>query len=452
MTYLDYGPGGSGGGAGQIVPIQKVKVNQNEALSIKLGSGVGGGTAGAINSNSTIAAPTIGQGSNTNIASIVTSISRGLNTILSTYNDSGHGVYGGAPDGRVQGSTYAWGSTKGEISPSASGFSNTHGKSANNGTTLGNITYPNGSTGGDGGIVTTPFTGTCTPGAGGTASSPNGKNASGYGCGGGGGYGLANGGSGSGGYARISWNKYWDTASNAYKLASVGAGGGGASGNVFKYSITPKKGEMIKFRIGKGGDGAYVSNNAVINAKKGGDTSFGEVKAGGGNPGSNVTTNPSYNPSSPITNTNNPLINGVGGTPSNICSNGNKSFINDRSRCTQGIKGSDANNTNGGKGADFIGYTYEIITEIKGPDGTITSNKTKKTLTGIGGNGGIQGDNSNGEDSIQTNDNISSGGGGSAIRDLGQVSSSSQTNITQNPTKGGKGSHGRIILEWSEYR
>ena len=209
---------------------------------------------------------------------------------------------------------------------------------------------------------------------------------------------------------------------------------------------------MIKFRIGKGGDGAYVSNNAVINAKKGGDTSFGEVKAGGGNPGSNVTTNPSYNPSSPITNTNNPLINGVGGTPSNICSNGNKSFINDRSRCTQGIKGSDANNTNGGKGADFIGYTYEIITEIKGPDGTITSNKTKKTLTGIGGNGGIQGDNSNGEDSIQTNDNISSGGGGSAIRDLGQVSSSSQTNITQNPTKGGKGSHGRIILEWSEYR
>ena len=44
-----------------------------------------------------------------------------------------------------------------------------------------------------------------------------------YGCGGGGGFGLSNGGNGSGGYARISWNMYWDTALNsgtgAYKYA-----------------------------------------------------------------------------------------------------------------------------------------------------------------------------------------------------------------------------------------
>ncbi len=460
LAYLDYGPGGSGGGGAHIVPIQQVKINPMDVISIKLGSGAAGGTAGAINTNATISNPTIGQSAYTNVGPLITKISKDSTVLLSTPNNGNYGLFGGSPTGVIEvGGLYTGVHgviTNGLLNSmqgiSVAGFSNTGGKSANNGTTLGNITYPNGSTGGDGGTTTTPFTRTCTPGRGGTSSSPNGGNASGYGCGGGGGYGLANGGMGSGGYARISWNKYWDTASNAYKLASVGAAGGGASGNIFKYSITPRKGEMIKFRIGKGGDGAYVSNNTVINAKKGGDTSFGDVKAGGGNPGSNVTTNPSYNPSSPISNTNNPLINGIGGMPSNICSNGIKSFINDRSKCTQGIKGNDANNATGGKGADFIGYTYEITTETKGPDGTITLTKTKKTLTGTGGNGGIQGDNSNGEDSIQTNDSISSGGGGSAIRDLGQVSSSSQTNITQNPTKGGKGSHGRIILEWSEYR
>ena len=49
-----------------------------------------------------------------------------------------------------------------------------------------------------------------------------------------------------------------------------------------------------------------------------------------------------------------------------------------------------------------------------------------------------------------TENNYASGGGGSSIRDLGQVSSSSQSNITNNPTKGGNGSNGKIILEWWE--
>ncbi len=51
---------------------------------------------------------------------------------------------------------------------------------------------------------------------------------------GGGGYGLTESGAGTGGYVRISWNKYWDAAldggKGGYKYAEAGAGGGGASG------------------------------------------------------------------------------------------------------------------------------------------------------------------------------------------------------------------------------
>ena len=39
-------------------------------------------------------------------------------------------------------------------------------------------------------------------------------------------------------------------------------------------------------------------------------------------------------------------------------------------------------------------------------------------------------------------------GGGASIRDLGRVDSSSQSNITNNQTKGGNGANGKIILEW----
>ena len=358
------------------------------------------------------------------------------------------GIYNGITSGGSPGSSNHL---------NVAGFSNSGGRSANNGTTLGNITYPNGSTGGDGGIVTTPFTGTCTPGAGGTASSPNGKNASGYGCGGGGGYGLANGGSGSGGYARISWNKYWDTANSVYKLASTGAAGGGASGNIFTYSIQAKANQTIKIRIGKGGKGAYVSNNTLVNSKKGGDTSFGDINVRGGNGGYSVSINPSYNPSNAMNNTtNNPLINGKGGvvpgmygdtSNTKICTFGNgstiKDYTKDNKRCIKGNKGNDGINTTGGSGGNFIGYTLTIIDK--------EGKETKKEFKGEGGNGGIldTGDNSNGKDAM-TENNYASGGGGSSIRDLGQVSSSSQSNITNNPTKGGNGSNGKIILEWWE--
>ena len=93
---------------------------------------------------------------------------------------------------------------------------------------------------------------------------------------GGGGYAFGNGGKGAGGYARISWNKYWDIASEAYKLAEVGAGGGGASGNILTYTVSVIGGQVIKVRIGKGGKGAHVSNNVIVEAKKGGDTIFGD--------------------------------------------------------------------------------------------------------------------------------------------------------------------------------
>ncbi len=475
ITYLDYGPGGSGGGAGHIVPIQKAKVNQGEALSIKIGTGGSGGTAGVINSSSTITTPTIGQGSNTNITPMITSISRGSTNILMTPNGAGFGLYGGAPTGQSLGAAIgpfygALGRTTNGIPGSfasigAAGFENTHGKTANNTSTIGANTYPNGSTGGDGGVVTTPFTGTCTPGRGGTKTSVNGTNGSGYGCGGGGGFAFGKGGNGSGGYARISWNKYWDTASNSYKMASLGAGGGGASGNVFTFSMSAKAGDMITFRIGKGGSGAYVNNNTLVNSKKGGDTVFGNIKVIGGNGGNSVSINPSYNVSNAINDTNNsPLINGLGGSiPSdNVCvvnsnsgSSGgisggvSKDYTSDNKRCIKGNKGNDAIGTSGGKGGDMKAITVEIITYTKNAEGETIANSEKKTISGIGGEGGIQGDNSNGKDANSEN-KYGSGGGGAAIRDLGQVSSSSQTNITANPSKGGNGSNGKIFLEWWE--
>ncbi len=440
VTYLSYGPGGSGGGGASIVPLRPVKVNASDTLNIIIGKGGTGGTPGLMNSSGATIAPV-----------------RGNNTGMSTYlkNSSGNNLlhaYGGdnwCPlSGDASGQIYTWGQSVGYGHPggiyngvifggmpgepnhlSIPGFSNSGGKSAGNKNQTGNITYPNGSTGGDGGTATTPFTGTCTPGKGGTSSNPAGGNATGYGCGGGGGYGLANGGAGSGGYARISWNKYWDTANSAYKLAETGAGGGGASGNVFTYSIPVKSNEIIKFRIGKGGNGAYVSNNTVIEAAKGGDTVFGDVKAGGGLGGKSVSINSGV------------LVNGAGGEVSGTCHYKTTSYINNNKKCIKGIKGSDAIGAAGGKGADFTTFTYTVIDK----DG----NETKKEVKGGGGDGGIQGDNNNGKDAGHEA-LYASGGGGAAIRDLGQVSTASQTNITKNETKGGAGSNGKIILEWYE--
>ncbi len=429
ITYLDYGPGGSGGGGAHIVPIQEINVIPKETLNVKVGSGGIGGAVGIINSDSTITNPGIGQGSNTNVTQMVTQISRGSTAILTTPNNAGKGLYGGSPTGQILGASISpyYGAvgwiTNGQpnlfTTLTSLGFSNTTGKTANNTTSIGSNVYPNASIGGDGGIVTTPFTGTCAPGRGGTKTSINGTDASGHGCGGGGGYAFGHGGNGGGGYARISWNKYWDGASNSYKLANVGAAGGGASGNAFTYSVAVKSNEIIKVRIGKGGAGAYVSNNSVINSKKGGDSAFGDIKAGGG-----------YGGNSPSINSSNVLANGAGGDISNICHFKSTSYFNKASYCKKGLKGVDAVDVKGGAGANFTPLTYD----------------EEKTVSGTGGTGGQidTGDNANGKAA----GGFASGGGGASIRDLGRVDSSSQSNITNNQTKGGDGANGKIILEW----
>lgn len=445
ISYLTHGPGGSGGGAAHIVPIQKINVVQNEALSVKIGTGGTGGTPGSVNNSGTIVNPTTGQGSDTNVTPLITKILRGTNTILTTPQNSQHGLFGGVWNGTI---CNPYGSLAGIITngnPASyvyigvSGFTNTGGKTANNTTQSGNVTFANGSTGGDGGTATTPFTGTCTPGKGGTTDYPTGGNASGYGCGGGGGYGLTNGGTGSGGYARISWNKYWDTASNSYKLAGTGAGGGGASGNVFTYTIQAKSRQMIPFRIGRGGRGAYVLNNTLIEAKKGGNTVFGDIKALGGSGGASVSVN-----------SDGTLKNGTGGgiPGDKICTVGTgKDFSRDK-KCIKGAKGSDAKGFTGGEGANFAGIKVEITTNAANPDSGSVSGTVEKLISGIGGEGGIPGDNSSGKSA--ENPGYASGGGGAAIRDMGQVNSTSQANITKNENEGGRGSNGKIILEWWE--
>ncbi len=443
ITYLDYGPGGSGGGSGHIVPLQKVNVNQKENLNIKIGTGGAGGAAGAVKSNGTIADAAIGQGSNTNVTPLVTKISRNSTAILSTPDNAGHGVYGGSPTGQSLGNSigpyYACKglATIGNVgiytrADLPDGFSATNGKTAGNGTTIGNTTYANNTIGGDGGTLTTPWS-NCIPGKGGTKIGEAGGNATGYGgCGGGGGYGLAKGGNGAPGYARISWNKYWDTITNAYKLAETGAGGGGASGNVFTYSFEVKSNQVIKFKIGKGGSGAYIANNALINAAKGGDTVFGDVKAGGGGGGASVSVNPA----------NNEPVNGSGGSISNICHFGTVNYLNNK-KCIKGLSGNSANLLSGGKGADFNGYTITLVTK-EGDEKT----ETKKEIKGEGGTGGTvdTGDNANGKNA----EGYASGGGGASLRDMGQVNSSSTGNITNNQNRGGNGANGKIILEWWE--
>ena len=472
ISYLTHGPGGSGGGSGTVYALHPLAVTPLEILKVIIGRGGNGGTPGQINSSGIVNPTEPERPSNAG----GTYIQRNADIILGHKQLSFYGGFPGSSTGMTCGPNvspnYSEGSwivspNGGQAYPTNSGMSATppNGFFGTNGYTGGDkaalncnaTAIANGTVGGRGGTNTTPFTGTCTPGAGGTASSPNGKNASGYGCGGGGGYGLANGGSGSGGYARISWNKYWDTANSVYKLASTGAAGGGASGNIFTYSIQAKANQTIKIRIGKGGKGAYVSNNTLVNSKKGGDTSFGDINVRGGNGGYSVSINPSYNPSNAMNNTtNNPLINGKGGvvpgmygdtSNTKICTFGNgstiKDYTKDNKRCIKGNKGNDGINTTGGNGGNFIGYTLTIIDK--------EGKETKKEFKGEGGNGGIldTGDNSNGKDAM-TENNYASGGGGSSIRDLGQVSSSSQSNITNNPTKGGNGSNGKIILEWWE--
>ncbi len=386
ISYLDYGTGGYGGGRGSIVENRILKTNPGESLTVQVGAGGAGVAAPYMNNSGAVVAKT--------------------------------DIHYGNPSG---------------IYRNGLGGTNilTTGQSASNTVTGGVPNSYNGGAGGGLSILNSEIS--CTGGEGGISSFKDGKSpASGFGCGGGGGYGLASGGNGAPGYARISWNKYWDATLNggngAYKLASLGAGGGGASGNIFKYNIPVSSNQIIKLRIGKGGRGAYVSNNTIVSAKKGGDTVFGDIKAGGGNGGKNPSVNAGGN-----------IQNGAGGNISNICHYKNTSYLNNK-KCTKGLKGADAVDLAGGAGANFIGYIYSKIAS----DGT----EAKQEIKGDGGFGGTAdtGDNANGKNAT----GLSAGGGGASLRDLGKVNSSAQSNITNNPNKGGDGTNGKIIIEWWE--
>ncbi len=61
ISYLDYGPGASGGGAGNIVPVQKISVSENALINIKIGRGGSGGNAGSIDSAGSIKRPSVGS-------------------------------------------------------------------------------------------------------------------------------------------------------------------------------------------------------------------------------------------------------------------------------------------------------------------------------------------------------------------------------------------------------
>jgi len=439
VEWLNYGNGGAGGGAASIIPLQKVKTTPGEGLTVIVGKeGEGGKVASIASSTITLTLPTSG------INAYQSYIKRGDATLLHTSNNTPTACNCGACGGRADGVSgvgsgsaagwvgWCWSEGTGfdynifaQINSNYPGFQAYTGLGAGN--TINNTTNPTvNDTGGDGGKVVTPWF-TCTPGKGSTVLGQAGGDATGYGCGGGGGYGLADGGKGSGGYARISWNMFWDVALNNgkgdYKYAETGAGGGGASGNAVTETVHVNEKQVIKIRIGAGGRGARIVNNAIVPATSGGttifgDTNFVEIKAGGGGGGM-----------SPAVGENGAFINGKGGGYSNICSVGSTSYINNKNRCQKGKEGSTPgdNNTNpaiGGLGGDFT-FT------IKG-----------KTYTGSGGGGGAQATeavNSKGKDGT----GIASGGGGAALLIHNKVENMTQLNYPE----GGNGANGKIILQ-----
>ena len=383
INYLDYGDGGYGGGRGNIIINKKINIKPGKALTVTIGEGTAGEKAPYINSSGTL----IGYG----------------------------GVLFGTAS-TIKEDTIILADTGESTSIAATGG------------------LPNGSNGGRGASPVSPYTSECKSNAGGTLANPRGGDATGYGCGGGGGYGLSDGGNGSGGYARISWNKYWDTALNsgkgAYKYSEIGAGGGGASGNVMSMSgITVKSGEKIKIKIGKGGLGGSVNNNAITEARKGGDTVFAyddsnrKLQARGGNPGVFPK----------VSDDNTSIINGIGGNITNerddFCVYKGISYLNNIQYCSISNKGADADKNAGGEGAN-ISKLPNALKDLM------------ITFASAGGKKGATGDsNASGGDAS----GYGAGGGGAGILDVGIPSIS-----TYNPNKGGNGSNGKIIIEWWE--
>ncbi len=403
-----------------------MNITPNELIKIYIGKGGTGGKKAYIQANGTtgnIIEATRGLPmTDTALGNLTTFVKNSANSVLIRTYDDGWAPTSGSPTGQIYSfGEYPWYGHPGVQTDGYSrannavtkGFETEIGKSAGNGTKRGNIDFSKTHTGGNGGQ--TMLFGSkehCKPGQGGTVTNKTGGNAIGYGgCAGGGGYSLANGGSGSGGYARISWNKYWDATKNEYKYAESGLGSGGASGNVMKFDkFDVKSGEVIRIRIGKGGNGGSISNNNVIEAQNGGNTVFAygtskQLSAGGGKGGFFSTINDS-----------NDVLNGIGGSISTLCKYGNNDYFNNASYCTKGEIGETSLNNKGGKGGSITSY-------------------------GTGGFGGITGDNSNGGNA----EGYGAGGGGAGIREIGTPSIS-----TYNPNIGGKGTNGRIMLEWWE--
>ena len=424
IKYLDYGTGGGGGGGGTIIGLNRQNVVEKENLTIIVGSGANGGTPSKINQNGSIITATNGVNSRMSFLKRKDDVLQqtGMNTDT-TCSWSG---CGGDAGGECNGTWCSPGHvvTYWTLSQRGDNTENFTKSIATNSKLPGfSVTGDNKSTdgkGADGGAVTTPWF-ECTPGKGGTASSPTGGNASGYGCGGGGGYGLHDGGKGSGGYARLSWNLYWDatldSGKGAYKRAETGSGGGGASGNIMKFSVNAISGQPISIRIGKGGAGAYVASNAIVPATKGGDTVFGtnatgEIKVAGGNGGNSPTV--SGNTPNTV------FVNGTGGTvpDKNICKYSGSDYTKKTAYCTKGGEGKNPAGSNGGKGGNLAGY-------------------------GEGGAGGVQ-DTGNNSLGI-AGSGIGSGGGGAAIRELSGAINTAD--ILNNPNKGGDGSSGKIIIQ-----
>ncbi len=424
VTYLDYGTGGGGGGGGTIIGLNRQNVAEKENLTIIVGSGANGGTLGEIDQNGSIITATNGVNSRMSFLKRKDDVLQqtGMNTDT-TCSWSG---CGGDAGGECNGTWCSPGHvvTYWTLSQRGDNTENFTKSIATNSKLPGfSVTGDNKSTdgkGADGGAVTTPWF-ECTPGKGGTASSPTGGNASGYGCGGGGGYGLHDGGKGSGGYARLSWNLYWDatldSGKGAYKRAETGSGGGGASGNIMKFSVNAISGQPISIRIGKGGAGAYVASNTVVPAIKGGDTVFGtnatgEIKVAGGNGGNSPTV--SGNTPNTV------FVNGTGGTvpDKNICKYSGSDYTKKTAYCTKGGEGKNPAGSNGGKGGNLAGY---------GEGGAGGVQDTGNNSLGVAGNG------------------IGSGGGGAAIRELSGAINTAD--ILNNPNKGGDGASGKIIIQ-----
>lgn len=387
INYLDYGEGGQGGGRGNVIINKRINVDSGKTLTVTVGEGTSGENAPYINSSGTLVS------------------------------------FGGV----------AFGTASTIVKEDGTILANT-GISTSIAATGG---LADGFNGGKGASPVTPYTPECEGNTGGTEASPVGKTATkGYGCGGGGGYGLTESGAGTGGYVRISWNKYWDAAldggKGGYKYAEAGAGGGGASGNIMSMdNISVKSGEKIKIRIGKGGAGGNINNNTVIEAKKGGDTVFAyddskrKLQARGGNPGMFLKLA-----------TDNTVINGTGGSggssgasSNSYCTYKGISYLNNALHCIPSTPGHNADKNTGGKGTGISNLP------------NLLKNANIK-LTSIGGREGITGDNNaNGGNAA----GYGAGGGGAGILDIGVPNLS-----TINPNKGGNGSDGKIIIEWWE--